>query len=86
MTGGLDRAALIDAAAAEEPRWYDHGVTLDWERREVAASVLDAVLPLLADAIEQMLIPFSRDAEKMAYGNGVALDAASLVRSFGEQS
>lgn len=48
----VDRAALIDAAADEVPGYYDEGVALDWERRETAEAMLDAVLPLIADAIE----------------------------------
>jgi hypothetical protein len=49
----VDRAALIEAATAELPTYVGPGGALDWEKREWAGAVLDAVLPLIADTLNR---------------------------------
>lgn len=65
-----DRAALIEAMEQ----------CATWP--EDLPGILDAVLPLIAKAIDQMPIPYTKDTEKMAWGDGVRHVAVERVRSF----
>lgn len=73
---GVDRAALIEAATGAMPWKISY-----WD----AVEVLDAVLPLVAQAIEDAPIPFTRDSDRMAWGHGVQCVLAMLVRSLAEE-
>jgi hypothetical protein len=76
----IDRAALIEAAAAELPTFVGQGGALDWEKRETAGEVLDAVLPLIADAIEaEASATVKWDHPEWCQGYGVGMSAAESV-------
>lgn len=101
MTGGLDRAALIDAALAgikTQPGVRISEADEKWARAD-AKAVVDAVLPLIAARIDRaaydsaMLVgespmPAGSWQAGNDHGRGYGLrSAAELVRSFGgEQS
>jgi hypothetical protein len=72
----IDRPALIEAAEAAERAFYRGELT----QHGLAECTLDAVLPLVADAIEAAPIPFTKDRERMDWGHGVRCVMAELVR------
>ena len=78
MTADLTRDDLDDAAfeALEDVRPFeDDG---GWVRGD-AKAVVGAVLPLIADAIENAPIPFTADRERMQWGRGVQIAMAKTV-------
>lgn len=75
----VDRAALIEAATAELPTYVGPGGALDWEKREWAGAVLDAVLPLIANTLDEDL-PTGTDRLSLGISKGKRR-SARMVRS-----